>query len=76
MIPDAWLYYRIDREGDGDRAMLRAAFVEVDRATMGPERLVSKIHAYQRLFEYVPVSVGWPRVVRETPGEAWQRRYR
>jgi hypothetical protein len=34
--------------------MLRA-FVEVDRATMGPERLAAKLTAYERLYRYVPV---------------------
>ncbi|MFG2792258.1 replication-relaxation family protein [Streptomyces sp. NPDC048419] len=40
VIPDALLY---DRHGpaDGDGAMMRA-FVEVDRATMGPERLAAQ----------------------------------
>ncbi len=33
--------------------MLRA-FVEVDRATMGPERLAAKISAYERLYRHVP----------------------
>jgi hypothetical protein len=55
VIPDALLYYRsrgtrgADKSGDSEDggAMLRA-FVEVDRATMGPERLAAKIHAYAR----------------------------
>ncbi|WP_435879821.1 replication-relaxation family protein [Streptomyces flaveolus] len=56
VIPDALLYYRsagtseADTSGDGrdggnggnGGAMLRA-FVEVDRATMGPERLAAKL---------------------------------
>ncbi|MFF4788279.1 replication-relaxation family protein [Streptomyces sp. NPDC001276] len=44
VIPDAVLFYRRGREG-GEGAMLRA-FVEVDRATMGPERLAAKLHSY------------------------------
>ncbi|SNX88532.1 protein involved in plasmid replication-relaxation [Streptomyces sp. TLI_55] len=75
VIPDALLYYRIDRDRNEDWPMLRA-FVEVDRATMGPERLAAKIHTYQRLFEYVPVSVGRSRAGQEPPEEGWQRRYR
>ncbi|MDQ0780010.1 hypothetical protein QF026_008476 [Streptomyces aurantiacus] len=34
------------------------AFVEVDRATMGPERLPAKIDAYHRLHRYTPVPAG------------------
>ncbi|MGI3198862.1 replication-relaxation family protein [Streptomyces sp. GLT-R25] len=41
VIPDALLYYR---HGSDDGSMLRA-FVEVDRATMGPERLAAKLTA-------------------------------
>ncbi|MFE5753837.1 hypothetical protein ACFQ7M_38295 [Streptomyces massasporeus] len=42
------------------RSPLRA-FVEVDRATMGPERLTAKLSAYERLHRYVPVVPGrWP----------------
>ncbi|MFE6335171.1 replication-relaxation family protein [Streptomyces sp. NPDC057798] len=50
VIPDALLYHR--RGGDGG-SMLRA-FVEVDRATMGPEHLAAKLPAYARLHAYVP----------------------
>ncbi|MEU9917778.1 replication-relaxation family protein [Streptomyces sp. NPDC051001] len=75
VIPDAVLYYRRDLGGGQGWSMLRA-FVEVDRATMGPERLASKIHAYQRLYEYVPAMAGRPRAGQEPPEEAWQRRYR
>jgi hypothetical protein len=58
VIPDALLYYRsrgtggADNSGDGG-SMLRA-FVEVDRATMGPERLAAKLGAYACLHQYVP----------------------
>jgi hypothetical protein len=31
------------------------AFVEVDRSTMGPERLAAKLTAYARLHGYAPV---------------------
>ncbi|KUN16220.1 hypothetical protein AQJ23_45305, partial [Streptomyces antibioticus] len=78
VIPDALLYYRRrldDGDSEGEGVMLRA-FVEVDRATMGPERLAAKIHAYERLFTYVPVTVGRPRAPRaETAEEGWRRRY-
>ncbi|MBW8705614.1 hypothetical protein MBT84_39010 [Streptomyces sp. MBT84] len=54
--------------------MLRA-LVEVDRATMGPERLAAKISAYERLYRHVPVVVGRPRPGSELPVEEWRRRY-
>jgi hypothetical protein len=41
VIPDALLYYRRG-PADGDRGAMLRAFVEVDRATMGPERLAAK----------------------------------
>ncbi|TRO56069.1 replication-relaxation family protein [Streptomyces sp. IB201691-2A2] len=43
VIPDGLLYYRTG--SDEEWSMLRA-FVEVDRAAMGPERLAAKISAY------------------------------
>jgi hypothetical protein len=79
VIPDALLYYRsrgtggADSSGDGG-SMLRA-FVEVDRATMGPERLAAKLGAYARLHQYVPApppGVRRPLAVQE---ESWRRRY-
>ncbi|MGV9351842.1 replication-relaxation family protein [Streptomyces spiralis] len=54
VIPDALMFYRCGREG-GEGSMLRA-FVEVDRATMGPERLAAKLNAYARLYHYVPTA--------------------
>lgn len=42
-----------DMEGPRGGVMLRA-FVEVDRATMGPERLAAKLTAYARLHRYAP----------------------
>ncbi|MFD3504464.1 replication-relaxation family protein [Streptomyces sp. NPDC058678] len=76
VIPDALMYYRSGSAEADSWSMLRA-FVEVDRATMGPERLAAKIHAYARLHEYVPVSVGRPRPAfgQEPPQEDWRRRY-
>ncbi|MFF3313005.1 replication-relaxation family protein [Streptomyces sp. NPDC002952] len=73
VIPDALLYYRRAAEGG---VMLRA-FVEVDRATMGPERLAAKVGAYARLHDYRPVPVGRPRPAfgQESPQEDWRRRY-
>ncbi|MEU0947228.1 replication-relaxation family protein [Streptomyces canus] len=53
VMPDALLYYRRDPVGGDGGSMLRA-YVEVDRATMGPERLAAKLTAYARLHSYVP----------------------
>lgn len=56
--------------------MLRA-FVEVDRATMGPERLAAKLTSYGRLHAYVPVPVGRRRaIIQQQPvEEEWRRHY-
>ncbi|WP_329344933.1 replication-relaxation family protein [Streptomyces sp. NBC_01352] len=71
VIPDALLYYR--RASDSDWSMLRA-FVEVDRATMGPERLAAKIGAYARLHAYAPVARR-RLAVQEPPQEEWRQHY-
>ncbi|MFF7888602.1 replication-relaxation family protein [Streptomyces sp. NPDC020794] len=55
VIPDALLYYKRGPADDDNGAMLRA-FVEVDRATMGPERLAAKLSAYERLTATCPQS--------------------
>ncbi|MGV9606054.1 replication-relaxation family protein [Streptomyces sp. NPDC003631] len=74
LIPDALLYYRRQAKERDGWSMLRA-FVEVDRATMGPERLAAKISAYERLSRHVPAAVGRPRPGSELPVEEWRRRY-
>ncbi|MFD3621753.1 replication-relaxation family protein [Streptomyces sp. NPDC058676] len=76
VIPDALLYYR-SGPADADSWSMLRAFVEVDRATMGPERLAAKITAYARLHQYAPVPVGRPRPApnQEPPQEDWRRRY-
>ncbi|MGY6026872.1 replication-relaxation family protein [Streptomyces spinosirectus] len=74
VIPDALLYYR---RGGEDGAMMRA-FVEVDRATMGPERLAAKLTAYARLHDYVPIPFGRSQrraAGQSLPQETWRRRY-
>jgi hypothetical protein len=53
VIPDALLYYRRGSDGGSGGVMLRT-FIEVDRATMGPERLAAKLTAYTHLHAYVP----------------------
>jgi hypothetical protein len=67
------LYYRSSDDGG---SMLRA-FVEVDRATMGPERLAAKLGAYARLHAYVPTPVARPRstLAQQPLEEDWKRRY-
>ncbi|WP_405953445.1 replication-relaxation family protein [Streptomyces phaeochromogenes] len=72
VIPDALLYYRHGSADDG--SMLRA-FVEVDRATMGPERLAAKLTAYARLHGYVPSVPGRRPTIQEPALEDWRRRY-
>ncbi|MFD5575241.1 replication-relaxation family protein, partial [Streptomyces cadmiisoli] len=59
VIPGALLFYRRGREHGEGGVMLRA-FVEVERATMGPERLAAKVAAYARLLTYTPVPVARP----------------
>jgi hypothetical protein len=54
--------------------MLRA-FVEIDRATMGPERLAAKLGRYTRLHRYTPAPVGRRRPAMEPPVEEWRRHY-
>ncbi|MGW1617684.1 replication-relaxation family protein [Streptomyces sp. NPDC002172] len=74
VIPDALVYYRCSLAADGSGSMLRA-FVEVDRATMGPERLAAKLTAYERLHRYVPVVPGRRPTVQDPAVEEWRRRY-
>ncbi|MGX1541864.1 replication-relaxation family protein [Streptomyces adustus] len=71
VTPDALLFYQ---EADGP--MLRA-FVEVDRATMGPERLAAKLNTYNRLHSYVPAPPpGRSRQAGSFRTEPdWRRRY-
>ncbi|MFC9429606.1 replication-relaxation family protein [Streptomyces sp. NPDC056987] len=74
VIPDALLYYRRGPVGGSDGPMLRA-FVEVDRATMGPERLAAKLSVYERLYRYVPVVPGRRPALQEPAVEEWRRRH-
>ncbi|MES4892210.1 replication-relaxation family protein [Streptomyces sp. NPDC096012] len=74
VIPDALLYYRTREDGG---SMLRA-FVEVDRATMGPERLAAKLTSYARLHDYIPAPIpGRPRPAagQQFLEEDWRRHY-
>lgn len=56
--------------------MLRA-FVEVDRATMGPERLAAKLVSYARLHSYAPIPAVRQRQhpFPEPAQETWRQRY-
>ncbi|MFE1444586.1 replication-relaxation family protein [Streptomyces sp. NPDC058739] len=76
VIPDALMYYWAhDRREDGGFTMLRA-FVEVDRATMGPERLAAKLDGYHCYHQYTPAPAGRRRTVGDgLPQEEWRRRY-
>ena len=74
VIPDALLYYRRG-PADGDNGAMLRAFVEVDRATMGPERLAAKLPAYERLHRYVPTIPGRRPTLKEPALEEWRRRY-
>ncbi|MGW3662681.1 replication-relaxation family protein [Streptomyces sp. NPDC005141] len=69
VIPDAVLYYR-----RADGAMLRA-FVEIDRATMGPERLAAKVAAYARLYRYAPTPVTRRYPNDQEAMEGWRQFY-
>ncbi|MEU6291736.1 replication-relaxation family protein [Streptomyces sp. NPDC046988] len=81
VIPDALLYYRSHgtgaggADGSGDGGSMLRAFVEVDRATMGPERLAAKLGAYARLHAYVPAPPPGTRPRLAVQEESWRRRY-
>ncbi|MFF8868132.1 replication-relaxation family protein [Streptomyces sp. NPDC015139] len=72
VIPDALLYYR--RGAEGEEGVMLRAFVEIDRATMGPERLAAKLGAYARLHSYMPQPID-RRPTLEPAQEEWRRRY-
>lgn len=72
VIPDALMYYQ---RGSGDHWSMLRAFVEVDRATMGPERLAAKLTAYERLHRYTPAVLGRRPPLQEPAVEEWRRRY-
>jgi hypothetical protein len=60
--------------GDDQRTKLRA-FIEVDRATMGSERLAAKLIEYARLWAYEPQPAGRPRSRQPAAGAVWLRWY-
>ncbi|MFD7472205.1 replication-relaxation family protein [Streptomyces sp. NPDC059837] len=73
VIPDALLYYKRG-PADGDNGAMLRAFVEVDRATMGPERLGAELSAYERLHRYVPAILGRRPTLKELALEGWWQR--
>jgi DNA-binding MarR family transcriptional regulator len=76
VIPDALLYYRHNTDTDtGGRGVMLRAFVEVDRATMGPERLAAKLGAYARLHQYIPAPPPGTKPHLTVQEETWRRRY-
>jgi hypothetical protein len=73
IITDAVMHYTLI--GDDQRTKLRA-FVEVDRATMGSERLASKLIEYARLWSYEPQPMGRQRSrPSAVAGAVWLRWY-
>ncbi|MFC5911760.1 replication-relaxation family protein [Streptacidiphilus monticola] len=74
LIADALMRYTANGPS-GARRQLRA-FVEVDRCTMGSERLASKLMTYGRFLEYAPVPVAaGRRQAMAAPMPVWQRYY-
>jgi hypothetical protein len=69
LVADAVMHYTVI--DSRQRRKLRA-FVEVDRATMGAERLAAKLIEYARLWAYEPQPVGRHRQAR---GPGWLRWY-
>ncbi|MFI5986795.1 replication-relaxation family protein [Streptomyces sp. NPDC051555] len=72
VISDAVLnYVHVER---GRRTML-SFFIELDRATMTSARLAAKLHAYGRLYEYVPQSPDRARRIPNATRPAWMYNY-
>ncbi|WP_438307034.1 replication-relaxation family protein (plasmid) [Streptomyces sp. HUAS TT11] len=71
VITDAVLHYTLIR---GEQRTKLRAFIEVDRATMGSERLATKLIEYARLWTYEPQPAGRQRA-RQPSGAAWLRWY-
>ncbi|MFJ8273882.1 replication-relaxation family protein [Streptomyces sp. NPDC094154] len=69
VVADAVMHYTLI---DGQQRRKLRAFVEVDRATMGAERLAAKLIEYARLWTYEPQPVGRRR---QAGGPGWLRWY-
>lgn len=74
VIPDALQYYRRGPV-DGDNGSMLRAFVKVDRATKGSERLAAKLTSCARLYRYVPVVPERRPTLQEPAVQEWRRRY-
>ncbi|MFD7379260.1 replication-relaxation family protein [Streptomyces mirabilis] len=74
VIADAVMHYTL---ADSEQRTKLRAFIEVDRATMGSERLASKLIEYARLWSYEPQLIGRARSRRQQAGAgaAWLRWY-
>ncbi|WP_277347358.1 replication-relaxation family protein [Streptomyces sp. CB01881] len=74
--PDRLLYYGVTEPGSS--IVRLRAFVEVDRGTMGAERLASKLNAYARYWSTAPLPAGVRPGTTEAQGRGvpiWERRY-
>ncbi|MGW1269787.1 replication-relaxation family protein [Streptomyces sp. NPDC002491] len=72
VIADAVLHYTLT--SDDQRTKLRA-FAEIDRTTMGSERLASKLIEYARLWSHQPQPTGRRPKPQAIAGPAWLRWY-
>ncbi|MDV9171259.1 replication-relaxation family protein [Streptomyces sp. W16] len=73
IIADAVMHYTL--VSDDERTKLRA-FIEVDRTTMGSERLATKLIDYARLWTYEPQHINRPRSRQPAAtGPVWLRWY-
>ncbi|NUS15654.1 MAG: replication-relaxation family protein [Streptomyces sp.] len=73
LVPDAVLHY-VHRTKT--RSTFLTYFLELDRATMHPERLRDKLSAYARYQTYVPATAGGRGRSGPAPTtEAWRSRY-
>ncbi|MGW2826104.1 replication-relaxation family protein [Streptomyces sp. NPDC001443] len=76
VIPDALMYYqRGPADGDGDAGAMLQAFVEIDRAATGPERLATKLATYARLHTDTPQPASRRPDFHQERHEAWRRTY-
>jgi len=72
LVPDAVLRYTHRTH----KQTVAAFFLEIDRATMSPGRLVDKLRAYARYQSYVPtLPAGRSRAAGQVGAESWRGRY-
>ncbi|MER5603831.1 replication-relaxation family protein [Streptomyces sp. NPDC002265] len=76
VVPDALMYYqRGPADDDGDAGAMLQAFVEIDRATTGPERLAATLTTYARLHTYTSQPAGRQPDSHQEQHEAWRHTY-